>query len=121
MQTVLRDEWGFRGMVISDGFCSNYFQNADQVVRAGNDACLVAFDAPESHMRVRSNAALQAMRTACHNIMYTVVNSRAYQYGGSEPMPTWKIVLIVVDVVAALGLAFCEYKSIKNYKKRKAA
>lgn len=119
MQTVLRDEWGFRGMVISDGFSSSYFQNADQVVRAGNDACLVAFDTPETHMRVRSNAALQAMRTACHNIMYTVVNSRAYQYGGAEPMPKWKIALIAIDVVAVLCLAFCEYKSVKNYKKRK--
>ena len=59
------------------------------------------------------------MRTACHNIMYTVVNSRAYQYGGVESMPKWKVALIAIDIVAVLGLAFCEYKAVKNYKKRK--
>lgn len=120
LNNVLRGEWGFRGMVISDGFSSGYFQNADQVVRNGNDACLVAFDTPETHVRVQSNAALQAMRTACHNIMYTVVNSRAYANDGVMEIPAWKIALIVIDVVAALALAFGEYKAVTNYKKRKA-
>lgn len=34
-------------------------------------------------------------------------------------MPKWKVALIAIDIVAVLGLAFCEYKAVKNYKKRK--
>lgn len=121
LKTVLRDEWGFRGMVITDGFKGYGFQNADQLLRAGNDGCLIAYEIPEAHVKVRTASGVQAMRTASKNILYTVVNSNVYANGGVIKMPTWKIVLIAVDAAAVLCLAFCEYKSVKNYQKRKAA
>lgn len=41
-QTVLRDEWGFGGMVETDYFSdTNYgYQNADQLIRGGTDIML---------------------------------------------------------------------------------
>ena len=59
-------------------------------------------------------------RTSAKNILYTVVNSRAYEAENLNPgMAKWKIVLIGADVVAALLIVGLEYTAIKNYKKRK--
>ena len=38
--TVLRDEWGFRGMVLTDYFGGYGYQDADILIRNGNDFCL---------------------------------------------------------------------------------
>mgnify|MGYP000683032217 FL=1 len=54
-------------------------------------------------MTVLTNSSKQAMRTSAKNILYTVVNSRAYEAENLNPgMAKWKIVLIGADVVAAL-------------------
>lgn len=39
MNTVLRDEWGFRGMVITD-FVTSDSKNADRAIRSGTDLSL---------------------------------------------------------------------------------
>jgi beta-glucosidase len=54
------------------------------------------------------------------NILYTVVNSRAYEAENLNPgMAKWKIIMIGADVVVALLIVGLEYTAIKNYKKRK--
>ena len=39
LNTVLRDEWGFRGMVLTDYFGGYGYQDADIQIRNGNDFC----------------------------------------------------------------------------------
>ena len=59
------------------------------------------------------------MREATHNILYTTVNSWAYDEEHSHPgMETWKVILIAADVV--LGAAIC-FGMLRKYKKYKAA
>ena len=71
-------------------------------------------------MTVLTNSSKQAMRTAAKNILYTVVNSRAYEAENLNPgMAKWKVIMIGADVVAALLIVGLEYTAIKNYKKRK--
>ena len=54
------------------------------------------------------------------NILYTVVNSRAYEAENLNPgMASWKIVMIGADIVVALLVVGLEYTAIKGYKKRK--
>lgn len=121
LNTVLRDEWGFCGFVLTDYFGGYGYQNADQEIRNGNDAMLVAYDTETNHVKdTESATSLQAMRRACKNIMYTVVNSRAYEgnnaKGGLLP---WQIAAIAADVILAVGFIIMEVRIMKVYKKKR--
>ena len=59
------------------------------------------------------------MRQASKNILYTVVNSRAYDADISAGLPTWQKLLYAADVLLVALLAFLEYKAVKSYLKKK--
>ena len=93
---------------------------ADQAVRNGGDLMLCTIGNDYNNVTVLTNSSKQAMRTAAKNILYTVVNSRAYEAENLNPgMASWKIVMIGADVVVALLVVGLEYTAIKGYKKRK--
>ena len=60
-----------------------------------------------------------AMRNACKNILYIVVNSRAYDTDSTMSMENWQIVLIVVDCIVAAVVIGAEILTVRGYKKRK--
>lgn len=120
LNTVLRDEWGFRGFVLTDYFGGYGYQNADQEIRNGNDAMLVAYDTETNHVKDTASAtSLLAMRNACKNIMYTVVNSRAYEGDNAKGgLLGWQITAIVIDVILAAGFIALELEIMKRYKRK---
>ncbi len=120
LNTVLRDEWGFRGFVLTDYFGGYGYQNADQEIRNGNDSMLVAYDTETNHVKdTESATSLQAMRRACKNIMYTVVNSRAYEGDNAKSgLLPWQIAAIVTDVILAAGFVVLEVRIMQLYKKK---
>ena len=122
LNTVLRDEWGFRGFVETDYFGVYGYMNADQAIRNGCDLMLVNYPTETNDVRFRdTNGAQQAMRTAAKNILYVVANSRAYDPENlKEGMASWKKVMYGVDVVLAIILIAMMAKFISNYKKRMA-
>ena len=82
LNTVLRDEWGFKGFVLTDYFGGYGYQNADQEIRNGNDSML-ATTKITNHITDKSATSVKAMRTAAHNILYTTANG--WQYENGEP------------------------------------
>lgn len=121
LNTVLRDEWGFRGMVLTDYFGVYGYQDADRMIRNGNDFMLVAYDTETNHVTDTTSAtSIQAMRQACKNVMYTVVNSRAYAGEVSTGLQTWQIIGIVINILLLVLVAGLEVLAFKAFKKNKA-
>ena len=104
LTNVLRNEWGFRGIVHSDMFVWGGKQNMyDLAFRSGCDTFLtlklfggmVDTKSPTSHA---------VMRRAVHDVAYTLANSAcmqniapgSYKY---TTMPTWKKLFTVLNIV----------------------
>ncbi|MBR3270785.1 MAG: glycoside hydrolase family 3 protein, partial [Clostridia bacterium] len=83
---VLRGEWGFTGMVVTDSAMGNtVWMDPNLAVRAGNDMMLCLMGAS---IETDNNTARNAMRAACHNILYTQANSAAVQVE-ADNTPYW--------------------------------
>ncbi|HIY67669.1 MAG TPA: glycoside hydrolase family 3 C-terminal domain-containing protein [Candidatus Agrococcus pullicola] len=105
MTNVLRGEWGFQGFAISD-FNLYRYMPPNQSIAAGTDLTL-AFAPSKSFEDTSSATAQQDIRTATHNILYTVANSNAmngFAPGSTvsfEP-PAWRY--IQYGATALLGV-----------------
>ena len=120
LNTVLRGEWGFRGFAETDYFGGYGYQDADRMIRNGCDLMLATYSTPESTVTDQTSAtSLNAMRTASKNILYTVVNSRAYDKAVNTGLPTWVKILYGVDVLLIACIGFLEYRAIKTYMAKK--
>ena len=70
----------------------------------------------------QSATSLLAMRQANKNLMYTVVNSRAYSDEAIHPgLHRWQVAAIIVDVVLAAALIALQILIIRGYFKRRRA
>lgn len=76
MTEVLRDEWGFRGMVLTD-WVTPSLTLTDTGLRGGNDIWLYRngnIDAKASYQAAPYDMSL-LLRKSCHNILYAYANS----------------------------------------------
>ncbi|MCM1235638.1 MAG: glycoside hydrolase family 3 C-terminal domain-containing protein [Ruminococcus flavefaciens] len=123
MNEVLRDEWGFRGMALTDFFRNNGhgFMNADAALANGVDAMLATYGEGPNRPADYANPSASTvtyMRNACKNIMYTVVHS--WMYDGqtqTDSADGWKTMVYVLDVVAVAVLAAVEVLVIRKSRK----
>lgn len=107
LTTVLRNEWGFEGFVITD-FTSGSNKSKDCGYQVGNDLWMGMRATALNDLDTAT--AQWSVRRAIKNIAYTVVNSSAYN--GVAPgsyayydMSPWRIALIIAVVIAGLLVA----------------
>lgn len=134
--SLLRDEWGFRGTIITDGLyhnnaimdaiqsaagvvTDNGYRNTRAMLRAGGDLLLdsVGTDLKGAYV-TDSNTGLQQLRRASHNILYTNANSAATEQD-HDRKPYWAILLVLLDgVYAALIVRYFvrHIRKVKEYK-----
>ena len=118
LKDILRGEWGFEGMVISDYFGNYGYMDADRAVRGGTDMML-GTSGNEAIMTDLSATLVIAMREAAKNIFYVVVNSNAYEEYVPGAIPSWMQVVYIVDAVLAALLILAEVLLIRSYLKKK--
>ena len=130
---VLRDEWGFKGVVITDwtDTSNRGSMSIRQGVRAGNDLWLNPNTTGingNDKLSTSDETDMKAARVACKNILYAVVSTEytaetyrnmdiddIYQTSGEigfkqEVFEWWKPALLVVDGIAAISLLAWTFK-----------
>ena len=112
MTEVLRNEWGFEGMVITDQASTSamFYQDMISGLWAGTDLWLNTNASYWSLDEYKNNPTVMSyVQRAAKNIVYSITKSNAVQSydgggtTGSTDTAPWKIVLIVLDII--LGLA----------------
>jgi len=117
MTEVLRNEWGFRGSVITDYYQGGDVNDADEGIRAGNDLMLNPEGTSALFDDRTSATAIKALQKSSKNILYTYVhtqyariNAQGLDLGAAigtktAVFPWWIIVLVGIDVLLVGGCA----------------
>ena len=117
LKTVLREEWGFRGAVITDCVMACTTENINRATLAGNDFQLsYGLLGSLSDELVNSESGRQAMRQATKNIMYMIANSDAPELYKAKMFKIEKILVTILVVLLALFATYYVRRYIKLKK-----
>ena len=110
---VLRGEWGFEGAVATD-YANAKLLNADQALMAGGDLMLSTTGATLSDKVTGSIEGQQKLRQASKNVLYMVVNSRAYTNPVEMGFPYWILAQVALNIVLMLLVVLRIFKKTKT-------
>ena len=125
LTSVLRNEWGFDGTVITD-YDGGGVMDTEQCIRAGGDLKLTGFEV-DAPLDATNPATQYFARQAIKHILYTTVNSNAMNgivHGVAVealPFANYYIILIVENVVAAALIIWGVVAIVRRWKKEKKA
>lgn len=133
--TILRDEWGFRGAVVTDYYGMDHqvaLMKPTQGVLAGNDLWLTGNGNAVEDFDRNDPTTLNAMRNACKNIVYKICNTFWLQTNHDpaddelvvdigvvdidRPFPWWITWLTAIDVLVVGGCGVWTYFVLRKKK-----
>ena len=121
LNDILRGEWGFTGMVITDYDGSYGYMISDKSIKNGNDLMLGFAMAESNKFTDKGAETTMALRQASKNILYTVVNSGAYANGDPsskiDNMTKFYVAGNIVALIILFGLEFLAIRILINRKK----
>lgn len=126
---LLRREWAFNGIIMTDNANTGVFMDGYQMIEAGADVKLTyAKESARFDFDAQNSAHYHYAREAMHRALYTIANTNAMN--GAMPGSVFKDgmrltqkVLLAVDVVFGLLAAWVAYVIFRGFKpsKRKLA
>lgn len=118
---VLRGEWGFQGNVVTDYNGNQSPMDADVTIRTGGDTQLTTTEADYASIDDRTSATgVKAIRNATHNMLYSLVNSNAYEEEAvnNSGIKVWEKGLIGIDITIILIIVLLEIAIILKSRKK---
>ena len=126
---VLRNEWGFKGCVVTDYATSSDWMPLTAGLEAGNNLWLYTqegmYDAKFTDLVASDKYLLQLGKNSCHDILYSYVNSAAMNGYTSDvenlnkTLPWWKPTIIAIDVfTGVLAAASITMLVLKIFEKK---
>lgn len=119
LTSVLREEWGFRGSVITDWYTgSGYMSNHTTGVIAGNDLWLCGSTNQAAGLDFNNPAVAYAARRSAKNLLYTYVSTAGHVKINAEAhSPLVDFLWVAFNVIFAAGALVCIVFAVKPNKK----
>lgn len=123
--SVLQDEWGFKGLELTDGYNTMYgsekYNSPDLQLRAGGGMLLFTGgytgEGGFSSVTTESESGVEMLHDMCKRVLYVYCNSSAMEIS-RDYTPYWMIPLGILNAILVLGGAligyFMIYKTIKK-------
>ncbi len=122
---VLRNEWGFKGSVITDWFTgSGYMGDFTRGILGGNDLWLAGTGTSNVNIDFSKPAVAYAARQSAKNILYTYINTlqeaESVKIVAEAESPLIPLAWTLVDVLLGAGIAVCAVFFGLTFKKNKS-
>lgn len=114
---ILKKEWGFYGIIISDFNTVGYINERAMFYAGGNLNLQIAGLELWSDVDANNPTDVTVLRSSAQEVLYTVANSNAYRGRFALRMPTWQIIMIITDCFLVSCVSVWGFFVIKKSRK----